>query len=238
MRVAFCTPTGTRPHDAYLDALERSVPHLDGYEHATCFTVGSVYISWARMDALGKALRWGADQVVFIDHDVSWRPEDLKKLLETPGDVVGGTYRFKIPEHIYMGRPMIGEKGAPLVRDDGCILMQYLPAGFLRVSRAAIEKFMAAYPHLVIQEKGEPNVDLFNHGVHQGVWFGEDYAFSRNWRDLGGELWCIPDLNLDHHGKDKVWPGNYHQWLLRGKEANESEFAARAKREEEWRKAA
>jgi hypothetical protein len=29
-------------------------------------------------------------------------------------------------------------------------------------------------------------------------------------------VWIIPDLNLDHHGADgKVYPGNFHRYLLR-----------------------
>jgi hypothetical protein len=58
-------------------------------------------------------------------------------------------------------------------------------------------------------------VDLFNHGAHEGVWWGEDYAFSRNWLALGGELWIVPDLNLTHHGPDTVYPGNFHNFLRR-----------------------
>lgn len=238
-KVAFCTPTIKRPYREYLEALEASVPHLVQYEHATCFTVGSSYISWARMDALGKALKWGADHIVFLDHDVSWEPGALKRLIETPGDVVGATYRFKLPEHLYMGRPYIGESGSPLVRDDGCVLMQYMPAGFLRVSRDAVERFMDAYPHLVVDADGNRNVDLFNHGAHKGTWYGEDYAFCRNWNDIGGEVWCIPDVDVHHNGiNGEVWEGNYHKWLLRGKEANQAEYEARNAREKEWREAA
>lgn len=236
-KVAFCTPTITRPHPAYLAALEASVPLLGEYDHSTCFTVGSAYISWARMEALGKALKWGADLVVFLDHDVSWEPGALKKLIETPGDVVGCTYRFKMPEHIYMGRPFLGEQGAPLVREDGCIHMQYLPAGFLKVSRFAIGRFMVAYPHLTVEKDGIPIPDLFNHGAHKGTWYGEDYAFCRNWTDLGGEVWCIPDLDVHHNG-DVCYEGNYHKWLLRGKEANAAELDARLAREKAWREAA
>ena len=60
--------------------------------------VGSPYISAARATMLRKALDAKADVIVFIDHDLSWRPGDLLKLIETTGDVVGGTYRFKQDE--------------------------------------------------------------------------------------------------------------------------------------------
>lgn len=220
MKVAICTPTRDRPHDAYLSALEQSVPLLDSkYEHATVFEVGCPYISGARATCLRKAMKWGADVFVFIDDDVSWRPEDLAALIDAPGDVVGGTYRYKVPnEDKYMGKVFVGEHGSPLVREeDGAILATCLPAGFLRVTRAAVERFMAVFPELTINADGDgDSPDLFNHGAHKGVWFGEDYAFCRRWQEAGGDVWLLPDLNLDHHGRDgSVWEGNFHRKLLR-----------------------
>lgn len=185
-----------------------------GYSHSVALEVGCPYISGARATCLGKALKWGADVFVFIDDDVSWQPEDLLKLLRTVGDVVGGTYRYKLDEEAYMGRVYLGENKRPLVREDGAIHAIGLPAGFLKVTRAAVKRFMEAFPELLINADGNENVDLFNHGAHKGVWFGEDYAFCRRWNEIDGEVWLVPDLNLDHNGPDKVYVGNYHKWLL------------------------
>lgn len=219
LKVAIATPTRDRPHQAYLSALERSVPALDArYEHATVFEVGCPYISGARATCLRKAMKWGADVFVFIDDDVSWRPEDLTALIDADGDMVGGTYRYKVDgEEKYMGRCWLGENNRPLVREDGALRAICLPAGFLKVTRAGVERFMAAYPQLDIYADGDGrSPDLFNHGAHAGIWFGEDYALSRRWMEMGEELWLLPDLDLDHHGRDgKVWPGNFHRKLLR-----------------------
>jgi hypothetical protein len=74
---------------------------------------------------------------------------------------------------------------------------------------------MAAYPELCFGPRYHPSVDLFNHGAHEGVWWGEDYAFCRRWNAIGGEIWVVPDLDLTHHSKTEAFPGNYHEWLLR-----------------------
>lgn len=219
-RVVFCCPTRDRPSDAYLSALEASVPLLDaaGYVHAAVNEVGCPYISGARATMLRKAMLWGADMVVFIDDDVSWEPQDLVTLLETPGEVVAGTYRFKVPgDESYMGEVLSGEDGRPVVRFDGAVLAEAIPAGFLKVTRRALESFMAAYPELVIDKdnNGFRSPDLFNHGAHKGVWWGEDYAFSRRWREMGGDIWIVPSLKLTHHGKDRSYPGDFHEYLLR-----------------------
>lgn len=217
MKVVFATPTVTAPFPDYVRSLESSLPLIEqaGWEHAAVFEVGNPYISAARAAMTRKALDAGADVIVYIDHDLSWRPEDLLRLLETPGEVVAGTYRFKKDDEEYMGAILSDKEQRPILRSDGCIKSDRVPAGFLKVTADAIDKFMTAYPELCYGPKYKPSVDLFNHGAHKGTWFGEDYAFCRNWIDCGGEIWTIPDLCLDHHSADKVYNGNLHNFLRR-----------------------
>jgi hypothetical protein len=151
----------------------------------------------------------GPTTIVFIDHDLSWRPrKDLLKLIDqTPGDVVAGLYRFKKDDEEYMGawhrsrRPPRACSGLTTL-----VLRPSGPGGFLKITRAGVERFMRAYPHLCYGSPISPSVDLFNHGAHEGVWWGEDYAFSRNWLACGGDLWVIPDLDLTHHSADNGLP--------------------------------
>jgi len=215
VRVAFCTPTITKPFPAYLEAMEASIPLLDaaGLDHQIVFEVANPYISAARSTMLRKAMDASADIVVFIDHDMSWAPGDLLKLIQTSGDVVAGVYRFKKDDEEYMGALSGGDR--PIVRDDGALQGHRIPAGFLKVTKAAVERFMRAYPHLCYGSPLAPAVDLFNHGAHDGVWWGEDYAFSRNWLACGGDIWIVPDLDLAHHSATDVYPGNFHKFLLR-----------------------
>ncbi len=172
---------------------------------------------------LTKAMKANADVIVFIDHDLSWEPENLLKLLETEGDVVAGTYRFKGEPEEYMGNILPDIGGRPQVREDGCVKAHCVPAGFLKVTRGAINRFTLAYPELMYADEGTLTVDLFNHGAYKGVWYGEDYSFSRRWLECGGEIWIIPDLNITHHLEDKPYPGNFHRYLLRLPGGSESE---------------
>ena len=214
--MVLCVPTVTRPYTQTLAAIRASCGALTaaGIDHYMVTEVGNPYVSAARAAMLRKALDVKADAIVFIDHDVSWRPADLVKLIKTEGDVVAGLYRFKKPGMHYMGVIDDGEDFKPKVRADGCIKATRVPAGFLKVTRAAVNRFMEAYPHLMYGEASAPSVDLFNHGAHKGAWWGEDYAFSRNWIDAGGEIWVVPDLDLTHHSADEAFPGNYHRFLM------------------------
>jgi hypothetical protein len=215
--VVFCTPTIKKPYPQYLKSLEASLPDIEaaGYEHRAVFTVGGPYISHNRASMTRKALDAKADIIVYIDHDLSWTPDCLLRLIETKGDVVAGTYRFKRNDESYMGTILTDAKGFPIVRDDGCVSAEWVPAGFLKVTKEAINRFMQQYPELVYGPHYNPSIDLFNHGAYERLWYGEDYAFSRRWLDKCGPIWIVPDLNLTHHSENEDFPGNFHRFLLR-----------------------
>jgi len=215
VKVVFATPSLAGPRPEYIAALEASVPVLDaaGIEHGLTQVLGNPYISGARAELLTKAMNAGADIVVYLDYDLSWRPADLLTLIETPGDVVAGTYRFKKDNEEYMGGWHVHADNRPVLRPDGCFKANRVPAGFLKITRQAVDWFAKAYPHLTFGDDRK-SVDLFNHGALDGVWMGEDYAFSRRWEDMGEELWIVPDLDLTHHG-DKPYLGNLHRFMMR-----------------------
>ncbi len=162
-----------------------------------------------------RALDAGADVVVYLDYDLSWEPGDLLKLLETDGDVVSGLHRFKKDEVEYMGVLHCGSDFRPRVRADGALAAEKVPGGFLKVTKAGIQRFMRAYPELLYGDPDRYSIDLFNHGAHKGVWYGEDYSFSRRWVEIGGEIWVVPDMDIVHHGEEKAYAGNYHRFLMR-----------------------
>jgi hypothetical protein len=223
MKVVFCTPSLEGPTKPYVAALEASIPLIKaaGWEEGYAQQIGCPYISAARANMTRSALDAKADVIVYLDYDLSWDPQDLLTLIETEGDVVAGTYRCKIDEEQYMGTVLSNEHGTPLVREkDGAVSAKLIPAGFLKVTKEAIEKFMTEYPELVYGPLYHQAIDLFNHGVHERVWWGEDYSFARRWKDKCGDIWLVPNLNIDHHtkdrdGKEKVYKGNFHEYLLR-----------------------
>lgn len=231
-KLTICIPSAEYATKLTVQSLEQSEPLLKaaGYEVTYADQKGNAYISAARATMLRAALTAKADIIVFVDDDVSWvtQPEALLKLVETEGEVVGGTYRAREDHTNFMGRPIQTPQGRlTSIRNDGCIEMATLPAGFLKITRSCVYKFMRGYPQLCYGEPWNYSVDLFNHGARDGLWWGEDYAFCRRWRDLKEQVWCLANINLDHGGREKfdvhtgkkyltpVLKGNYHEFWLR-----------------------
>jgi glycosyltransferase involved in cell wall biosynthesis len=215
-KVVICCPTRAKPSQPFLDALAASAPILEaaGWENEAVYEVGCPYISHARATMLRKALDAKADAIIFLDDDLSWQPDALLRLLEVADEVVCGTYRYKREPEEYMGALMTDDGGFPLCRNDGCLEAHSIPAGFLKITREGVNRFMREWPELLYGEACAPLVDLFNHGAHAGTWWGEDYAFARRWREKCGKVWLVPDLDIDHH-TDVPYRGNFHKFLLR-----------------------
>lgn len=219
MKVAFCIPSTTfdGPYKPCAQSLENCLPAVEaaGWEHCIAQEVGNPYISAARAQMTRRALDAKADVFVYIDHDVSWRPEDMVTLLNAEGDVIAGTYRFKNDKEEYMGQLIAQDDGTPVVRADGCLKAALAPAGFLKVTRKALVWLAKSYPELMYGDPFSPEIDMFNHGAQGGIWWGEDYAFCQRWSKCGGEIWTPPDMNINHHTKDAVFEGNLHKFLMR-----------------------
>jgi hypothetical protein len=228
-KIIFATPSLNGPFPQYVASLEASLPLIEaaGYEHQYVQEIGCPYISGARATMTRKALDAGADIIVFIDYDLSWDPQDLLTLIQTEGDVVAGTYRLKHEPEEYMSTIHSGPDGRPQVRGDGAIKASLIPAGFLKITKEGINKFMFQYPELAYGPQYSPSIDLFNHGAVLGdrLWWGEDYCFSWRWTNKCGDLWLVPNLNLDHWARkfdEKTgqyvytrFRGNFHEFLLR-----------------------
>jgi len=176
------------------------------------------YIQKARNDLAAQFLRSKCDIFIFVADDLEYKPEDLLKLIETPGDVVAGVYRLKSDAEQYPVRIHVGPNRIALTRDDGCILASRVQTGFLRINRVVFEKIIEGYPDLSYYglKNGEKiNIahDFFPQGVRNHRWIGEDYAFCDLWTGLGEKIWIIPDVDLTHYEGEIGYPGNYHEYL-------------------------
>ncbi len=174
----------------------------------------------ARNTLVAMFMNTDGTDLFFIDSDVGFNPCGVIKILERKEGIVAGVYPLKrhptnFPVQIKT------EDGIPIGMD-GLIEADYLPAGFMRIRRSVIEKMQLAYPELkytanvvdVINSGVTDAYDFFNMGVMDNkTWTTEDYFFCKRWRDIGGHLWVMPDIDFKHVGRYN-YEGNYHKSLL------------------------
>lgn len=216
-KVIFCVPEFPKTYPQTESSFKAEIPHLKehGWLSEVLYQRGLPYISASRALLLHRALKKDATVIVFIDQDISWKAGDAVRLIETEGGMVAGTYRYKHDEEHYMGGLNEVEEGVAAVREDGCIEALVAPAGFLKVTREAVNKMMVKHPELCCGEASSPHFDMFSHGIMEGEWRGEDTAACMRWWRMGEKVYVVPDLDITHHSKDRDYPGNLAKYLER-----------------------
>lgn len=152
--------------------------------------------------------------LVMLDDDVVWEHKALQRLLSHDCDVVGGVYPKRRDPIEYPVRRL---EGAEYDQQTGLLEVQFLPTGFLRIRRNALEAMVKHYEHLRYKDddaNGGYAHALFWFDLHPDpdtgemtVW-GEDFTFCRRWRDMGGQVFLDTLLRFKHMGR-KAYEGCY-----------------------------
>lgn len=210
----------------FFESLEKTVYACEaaGWKTALSVLQGSCYIQTARNELIQAFWESEYDCLFFLDDDLVWDCENALQLLEMDDEIVCGIYPNKTEEEKYpvvVNTLGIENNFVPKVRDDGCISAVLVPTGFMRVKRSVIEKLRTSYPEQMYDNLNKDFTtkklfDLFPQGVHNGRWWGEDFAFCRLWQNIGGEVWVVPNITFSHIDfDDKQFIGNYHEFLLK-----------------------
>lgn len=152
---------------------------------------------------------WVSDctHLLCIDADLGWPAQAVVAMLGFDKDFVAGVYPARGTKDTFLFRPV--EDGQNRIVQDEThkhlLKAEYIPAGFMLLSRGAIQKMRDAYPHLRFEPKNKENNSppgflLFNTEVWQGEFWGEDYVFCRRARDAGIDIWVDPLIQFDHAG--------------------------------------
>jgi hypothetical protein len=166
----------------------------------------------ARNDIVQLALDSNVDDLVFIDTDVDWSPEDFFKLLDHDADIVGGVYPKKGDEEQY---PVKIDSTNFSMDDKGLIEVDGLPTGFMRITKKALQQIWDASPEYTEKHKAKPIRMCFNVTINnRNELVSEDISFCEKWKELGGKLYLDPSINLSHVGT-KRWNGNFLEWVKR-----------------------
>lgn len=183
-----------------------------GDEFQFNFMTGNAGIVQGRNQLAYEFMETDFDRLVFLDSDVTFEPGSLIKLAHMPADLVGGCYRHKRDEESY---PVIWPKTAELWADKyGLLEVESLPTGFLAISRKVFETIRDRFPERANTHFGHKSFAYFQMPVQDGVLYGEDFFFCREWREQGGKVYLDPEIKLTHWGfAPTPYAGHIGNWL-------------------------
>lgn len=169
----------------------------------------------ARNDTIHIALESEQDDLVWIDSDIEWKPEDFFKLLDYPVDVVGGTYRKKGDKEEYVLRQLAI---TPPDSQTGLLLVDGLGTGFVRFSKLAMQHLWdVSKPYMDPKDDKERRM-IFDvvietvGGIDQMV--SEDIHAFNKLKNGGFKIWLDPNITCNHIGPYK-FTGDFNKWYNR-----------------------
>lgn len=158
----------------------------------------------ARNDIIQVAVDANVDDLVFIDADIDWNPQDLLLLLKHDVAIVAAPAIKKNDQEQYsvklLGNFTIGENGLAVV--DG------VATGFMRIRKDALTRIYENSPEY--SEVGKPRNGrmVFDVGIINGALYSEDMVFCHKMQQLGYKIYIDPTINVGHMG-NKRWLGNF-----------------------------
>jgi len=213
--VMICTPIARNPVWEYTASLASTLLFLQeqGIRVTFQFVVGSSVVHKARNELAGHFLASDFTDLLFVDDDMQWAPNDVLRLLGSDQPLIGGVGRMRCPKpnsdpSVWCWRPLRDEAG-DLVQDGmGAIEVRGFGAAFMLINRRVFADMVEAHPERTRPGAADWTPELRAHYFEfftqsETDEFGElseDYGFCHRWRRLGGRVWADPTIRLGHVG--------------------------------------
>lgn len=211
MKICVCTPVYSGLVNLqFMMSLMETIQRVKKSECMFYSIVGSSILPMARNSLVAKAMSWGADKIVFIDDDISWKSDDFQRLILHPVPIAAGVYQKR--PHDPMAPPEMAVSSFPegMHADHrGLIEVDGAATGFMRVDREVFEALkpcvVKLYDHRNNEDKAEAAelYEYFAYGKmlkdNRTAFEGEDFNFCRKARSSGFRTFVDPSIKLGHH---------------------------------------
>lgn len=179
-------------------------------EFAVAFSLVQYARNWLIYQFLQEPL---FTHLMWIDSDLGWQPDAIRRLVQSGKDVIGGSYTTKSPtKPIY---PFVA--CGPVDEKTGIQEVSSLPGGFLLMSRKAVQALADASEPMVMEHNNQDHtvkhccdLEMVTNDEQGKVvrrLLGEDYVMQVRLRALGFKLHLLTDIEFAHVGM-REWPGN------------------------------
>lgn len=197
---------------------------------------GESHINRARNRIVKGFLETDATHLLFIDSDISFKPEDITRLLSHDLPIVGGLYPKKeVGEPQWVVNAL--EEGSE-ADADGLQEVKYVGTGFMLIARSVFELMihentLVRYPsihdptevtmmktcHIAYEDDSSARLGTIWNFFHAGIvgnrFLSEDWYFCHEWKRMGGKIYADTKVQLGHTGT-VTFPVTFKQELGSG----------------------
>jgi hypothetical protein len=180
---------------------------------------GCADLALARSKIFGNFLRSQHTHLLMLDSDMGWEPADAVRLLETKKDFVGAAGPKKTGKLEFAANNCDSEgRILPVSTDSrtGLVACTEVGMAFMLITKACAERVALSYEDLIFDgDNGAKEYAVFDPfivGKKARRRLSEDFAFCHRWRNIGGEIYLLPDVFMTHTGR-AVWGGALIQAL-------------------------
>lgn len=162
-----------------------------------------------------------ATHLFFIDSDLKWPPNAFIGLVKAGLPICAGVYRRRQEPEDYPAKWAEHPEMGGLWVEDGWVLHNRVPTGFLCIRRDVLEEMAKDAVQLNIHGQEGPVPRLFYTKVNEENRFvGEDFCFCDDYvKKYGKPIHVWPDIDFSHGGYDC----NYQEYLVKQIEAAEAD---------------
>jgi len=215
----------------YMTSVVHLVTQLKEVAWQLRLTAGESIITVGRNNAVMEFLASGCTHLLFLDADVAFGVETIQGLLAEDVDVALAPYPAKNLNEEKMQEAVLRRGGLPKLRDGLHYVLHAQPqtvgeafdqgrtfveidagpTGCMLIKRSVFDKLREAYPDMHCRINGTNQGRSMQYEVwwrffdtmvdEDGEFLGEDIAFCRRWRAIGGTIWADLGATLSHVGR-------------------------------------
>jgi len=179
-------------------------------QHGIDIQIGSVcgcsVVSRARNLLAKDFLESNCTDLIFIDSDINFEPEDVLRLMawtsEPKKGIVAGVPRVRGEERVYITALDYDENNELTMNGMGLVRAKRVATAFMMVRRDVFETLVEAHPEWTYHDKKTDRMlpALFDFKLTEEGYMGEDFLFCDRSREVGFEVWVDPTIKLGHMG--------------------------------------
>ena len=194
-------------------------------QHGIDIQIGSVcgcsVVSRARNLLTKDFLESKCTDLIFIDSDINFEPEDVFRLMAWTTDpkkgIVAGVPRIRGEERVYITALEYDDNQELTMNSMGLVRGMRVATAFMMVRRDVFETLVEAHPEWTYYDKKSDRMlpAIFDFKLTEEGYMGEDFLFCDRAREVGFEVWIDPTIKLGHmgvqeylgdFGKDVLYP--------------------------------